>query len=81
MEKQKLSTTSQQKSSLNNLLNCARSPDGKHEIVVRRYEGGQNVLITEFCNHCKWGRAYPLEGPDGKAVPSFDSVPSETLHR
>ena len=80
MEKQKSSSTNQP-NSLNNLLNCGRSPDGKHEIVVRRYEGGPHVLMTEFCNHCKWGRAYTLEGPDGKPVPSFDSVPGETLHR
>lgn len=64
---------------MDKLLNCAASPNGKHDLVVRSYEGGPNLMKTEFCTYCKWGRAYTVEGPDGKTIPSFDSVPSKTL--
>jgi hypothetical protein len=59
---------------------CAKSPNGKHQVVVRRYQGFDKPTITECCNFCHWGAARE-ESEYVKRFPSPDIVPDETLHR
>jgi hypothetical protein len=59
---------------------CAVSPTNQHELDRRQFTFGTQVMVSESCKHCKWGKAYELE-PKDEDLLIADSVPGKALLR